>query len=79
MSTSDTPNAPKSGGAYVALADRGTDINAIPEEMWEASRIDVFEDEHFTYIGQRVVDGILCNVWWAYDADDAFVAQKASA
>lgn len=72
------PKAPKSGRAYIALMARDTDINAIPMDMWEKSLIEVFEDETFSYLGQRVVDGIACHVWWATDGD-AFVAQKLAA
>ncbi len=72
------PRAPKSGLAYVALSPQGTDIHTIPAEMWELSRIDVFEDETFYYLGRLVVENIACHVWWAVDGD-AFVAQKLAA
>ncbi len=72
------PRAPKNGYAFVALAPQGTDINSIDAEMWEISLIEVFQDETFSYLGRRAIDGTTCNVWWAVEGD-AFVAQKLAA
>jgi hypothetical protein len=69
------PPCVETGYAYVCTTvPQSTDIDTILDEEWEISVVSAAQER---YVGQTLIDGQLCHVWYSVD-DNAYIAQSSA-